>query len=232
MNLKQLSILATTLLLSSSLYGEEKKLDLGEVQSYALQKYRVDFTAQTEKSKQDIANEYAQNLLIHSKIAPLIAHDTDFKVASMILGLEVWAKKFMAYTNPTEEELKKLYIKEAPKIAPRYNLRNILTQDDTAAQKLLKKIETQKEGSKRLEKFKEIAKNESLDITTKANEGAIGYIDHNKLDKKIQEALKGKKLVISSVSQWKILARSLSISKGMRRHAMRPLRSQNYFCVI
>ena len=193
MNIKKLSFLTSTLLLASSLNAEDIKINLGEVQSYAIQKYRVDFNAQTDKSKQDILNEYIQATNISNAIENKIKDDVDIKVATKIVSVDIWANKFMASINPNDDELKKIYTKENPKVNSRYNLRNILLKDESTVDKLLKTLNNTKDKTKKLEKFKELAKSESIDLGTKNNEGAIGFIDANKLDKNIQELLKDKK---------------------------------------
>ena len=58
-NIKSLTSAAVGLLLVSSLYAEDVTLNIQEVASFTLQKHRVDFNAQTDKSKTDLAQEYA-----------------------------------------------------------------------------------------------------------------------------------------------------------------------------
>lgn len=193
MNLKPFSLLASTLLLVSTLSAEDVKINLAEVQSYAIQKYRVDFNAQTDKSKQDILNEYIQASNISNAIANSIKDDVDVKVATKIVSIDIWANKYMATINPNEEQLKKLYETQSPKVSARYNLRNILLKDSVTADKLLKTLSTIKDKSKKLDKFKELVKSDSIDLGTKNKEGVIGFIDANKLEKNIQESLKDKK---------------------------------------
>jgi hypothetical protein len=192
--LGKLSLLASSLLFTSNLLAENLTVNQVEVESYSLQKHRVNFQAQTDKSKQDIVNEYLQT----SKIAEYLSrgmmqHDVDLQVATKMMTIEIWAQKFMANVNPSEDEIKKLYETEKPKINSRYNLRNILVKDEASADKLLKTLSGIKDKTKKLDKFKEFVKSESLDITTKSKEGVIGFVDEAKLDKTMQELLKGKK---------------------------------------
>ena len=192
-NFKRLSLLTASLLLSSNLFGENLTVNQVEVESYALQKHRVNFQGQTDKSKQDIVNEYLQTSKIAEYLASgMMQNDVDLKVATKMMTIEIWAQKFMANVNPSDDEIKKLYELEKPKVNSRYNLRNILVKDESSADKLLKTLNTIKDKTKKLEKFKELAKSESLDITTKSKEGVIGFVDEGKLDKSMQELLKGK----------------------------------------
>jgi len=189
---KNFSLLAASLLLSSNLLADDITVNQAEVASYAIQKRRVDFNAQTDKSKADIIKEYSQSAKLANSALVDLKDDVDFKVATQIVALEIWAQKFMVTINPSDDELKKLYELEKPKINARVNLRNILLKDETTADKLLKTLSTIKDKTKKLEKFKELVKSDSLDITTKSKEGAIGFVDEGKLDKSIQELLKGK----------------------------------------
>ncbi|MDX9743287.1 MAG: peptidylprolyl isomerase [Arcobacteraceae bacterium] len=191
-NFSNLSLLAASLLLTSNLLAEDITVNQAEVASYAIQKHRVDFNAQTDKSKADIIKEYSQSAKLANSALVDLKDDVDFKVATQIVALEIWAQKFMVTINPSDDELKKLYATEKPKVNARVNLRNILLKDETTADKLLKTLNTIKDKTKKLEKFKELVKSESLDITTKSKEGAIGFVDEGKLDKSIQELLKGK----------------------------------------
>lgn len=192
MFIKKLSLVAASFLLASNLIANDMQVNIQEVASYAFQKYRVDFNAQTDKSKQDIVNEYAQTMQLSSLIADAIKDDIDIKVATKVLSIDIWAQKYMASINPSDDELKKIYAEQQPKTAPRYNLRNILTKDETTAEKLIKQITPNKDKAKQLAKFKELVKTESIDIATKTKDGQIGFVDSNKLDKGLQEALKDK----------------------------------------
>lgn len=164
-----------------------------ELVSFAAQKHRVDFNAQTQKSKMDIINDYANISKIYDAITPSIKDDVDIKVAMKMLSIDIWANKYMATINPSDEQLKKLYETQSPKVSARYNLRNILAKDNTSADKLLKTLNSIKNKVKKLDKFKELVKSDSIDIGTKNKEGVIGFIDANKLEKNIQESLKDKK---------------------------------------
>lgn len=194
MTFKNLSLIASSIIMVSiNLLGaEELKINLQEVVSYSAQKHRVDFQAQTEKSKSDILNEYSQAIKLADALSNAMKDDVDLKVAIKLATIEIWAQKFMANINPSDDGLKKIYEAQSPRIAARYNLRNILVKDDITADKLLKTLNSIKDKDKKLEKFKELVKTESIDLSTKANEGAIGFIDANKLDKNLQEILKNK----------------------------------------
>lgn len=193
MKLNHLSLLASILFLVSTLNADDTKVNLEEVKSYTIQKYKVNFNTQTDKSKQDISSEYLRVANISNAIANSIKDDVDIQVASKIVSIDIWANKYMATINPSDEQLKKLYETQSPKVSPRYNLRNILLKDATTADKLIKTLNSIKDKSKKLDKFKELVKSYSIDIATKNKDGVIGFIDTNKLDKKIQEKLKDKK---------------------------------------
>lgn len=194
MNIVKYSLFTASIVLGTTLLGDDFTLNQVEVEAYSLQKHRVNFQAQTDKSKQDIINEYLQTSKLADHLTKgMMQNDADLKVATKMLTIEIWAQKFMANINPSDEEIKKLYEKEKPKVPSRYNLRNILVKEEATADKLLKLLNNTKEKSKKLEKFKELVKSDSLDITTKSKGGAIGFVEENKLDKTIQTLLYGKK---------------------------------------
>lgn len=167
--------------------------DNQELVSFTAQKHRVDFNAQTQKSKSDITAEYTKISKIYDAITPSIKDDVDIKVAMKMLSIDIWANKYMVSINPSDDEIKKVYEAQSPKVSAKYNLRNILVSDEKEADKLLKAITSNKDKTKKLSQFKQFAKEHSIDLNTKNKEGQIGFVDSNKLDKLIQEALKDKK---------------------------------------
>ena len=192
LNMKNSLLLKVVIVASMTLSLNAKQtVDYAELQSFAVQKYKVDFKAQTDKSKQDILNEYVQTLKLNEALLSTMKDDSDLKVATAMARINIWSQKYMANINPSDKELKKLYKVEKPKVSARYRLRNILVKDEAQANKLLKQLAKLKKT--KLAKFKELAKNNSIDLNTKNNEGYIGFIDTNKLDKNIQATLKNKK---------------------------------------
>jgi parvulin-like peptidyl-prolyl isomerase len=166
-----------------------------ELKSYTEQKYRVEFSQQTQEAKENLTKEY----ITASKLSEAVAKtafkdDLDAKVAIKIVTSDIWAAKFAQTIQPSHEELQKLYVSQNPMVSPRYKLHNILVKDEAKADKILKVINEMKDKQKHLAYFKETAKNESLDFATRPKEGDIGWIDTAKLDKPIQEALKGKEV--------------------------------------
>lgn len=187
------AILLSALLIGNQMFGQEEKLDIKEVISYAAQKYKVDYNTQSDKIKQDMLEEYKNNLKLVSAIDKDVKNMVDLKTTTNILKVELWAKKYMIEHNPTEAELKKLYLEQKPKIETRYKLRHMLLKDEVIADKLLEQLNAEKNDEKKLSKFTELAKNESIDFTTKEKGGEIGFVDQRKLDVKVQDILKDKK---------------------------------------
>lgn len=186
------AILLSALLIGNQVFGQEK-MEIKEVISYAAQKYRVDYNTQSDKIKQDILEEYKNNLKLVSVIDKDVKNMLDLKISTNIIKVELWAKKYMQEHNPTEAELKKLYIEQKPKIETSYKLRHILLKDEVIADKFLEQLNAEKNDEKKLLKFTELAKNESIDFTTKEKGGEIGFVDQRKLDVKVQDILKDKK---------------------------------------
>ena len=127
MKITKLSLIAASVLLFSSLNAETAiNVNQAEIESYSLQKYRVNYNTQTEPAKISIANEYNQT----SKLADYLLkenmkNDSDLAVATKLVTLEIWAQKLMSKINPTNDEIKKVYDIEKPMINARYSLRNI-----------------------------------------------------------------------------------------------------------
>lgn len=190
----KVQILCLAGLLSVSVYAEDIKVNEAELISYAAQKHRVDFKAQTDKSKNDIANEFVQNAKLgDTLLSGSIKEDPDFRVASRQIAIDIWAQKFMLNAQISEETLQELYKKYNPKMAPSYKLRNILVKNESDADKLMKSLAGTKGKEKQLEKFKQLVQSDSEDFVSRNNAGDLGWVEVSKMDPSIQAALKDKK---------------------------------------
>ena len=179
--------------LASSLNAAQK-INSNELYSFTAQKYRVDFNAQTEKSKNDIINDYLQTIKLSDEILKSkFKNNVDFQVANRLLAINLWAQKVMSEATISEKTLKELYKKHSPKIEPRYKLRNILLKSETEANKIEKTLKKITNKNKRLEKFKQLVESSSEDFITRKNDGQFEWIDENKLTPTMRDALKGKK---------------------------------------
>ncbi len=186
-------ILTLSLCSSFTLATEQIKINMDEVASYATQKYRVNFDAQTEQGRAQLTNEYAQTSQVADALSTVMKDDIDLKVITKLFTVDIWAKKFMTTINPNDAELKKMYELQKPQSSSKYNLRNILVKEETSADKIMKQISQIKDITKQIIKFKELAKSDSIDPAAKTTEGEIGFIETNKLDKNMQSLLNGKK---------------------------------------
>jgi parvulin-like peptidyl-prolyl isomerase len=182
-----------SLLTSFAFSAEQIKVNMDEVASYAAQKYRVSLDAQPEQGRTQLVNEYFQTLQIANALSKSMQNDVDLKVITKLFTVDIWAKKFIAGINPTDEELKKIFELQKPQSSAKYNLRNILVKDEISADKIIKELSDIKEFSKELVKFKEFVKSDSIDPSSKSNEGEIGFIEANKLDQTMLTLLKDKK---------------------------------------
>jgi parvulin-like peptidyl-prolyl isomerase len=209
--MKFTKVALTLSLFSSFVLGTEQiKVNMDEVASYATQKYRVNLDAQTEQGRTQLVNEYFQTSQVADALSKSMQNDVDLKVITKLFTVDIWAKKFMTSINPTDEELKKMYEIQKPQSSSKYNLRNILVKDETSADKIIKQLGGLKDTAKKIGKFKEFVKSDSIDPSSKDNEGEIGFIETNKLDQNMQTLLKGKKagdIVKVDVPQigWQIL---------------------------
>lgn len=180
--------------LALSAHAEDVTINQAELQAFAVQKYRVDFNAQTDKSKADIANEYVQNTKLGDALLKgSVKEEIDFKVAQRQLAIEIWARKFMQNATVDDAAVKALYEKYQPKTAPAYKVRNILVKTESKADSIIKTLSTLKDSTKRIEKFKGLVKSESEDLVSRKNEGDAGWLDLNRFDPSIQAALKDTK---------------------------------------
>ncbi|MCI0500648.1 MAG: peptidyl-prolyl cis-trans isomerase [Epsilonproteobacteria bacterium] len=209
--MKFTKVLLTISLCSSFALGTEQiKINMDEVASYTVQKYRVNLDSQTEQGKTQLINEYTQTSQIADALSKTMKDDVDLKVVTKLFTVDIWAKKFMSTINPSDFELKNIFEVQKPQSSSKYNLRTILVKDESTADKLMKQISQIKDIAKQTEKFKELVKSESIDPSAKTTEGAIGFIETNKLDKNMQDLLNGKKagnIVKINIPQigWQIL---------------------------
>lgn len=184
-----IKILIMTIILGVELMSQNLE---NELKIFTAQKYRVDYISQTEQVKETIKKEYLDTKKLSSKIYNDVKNDISYKIALDNINITFWSQKFMTSLEVNEDELKKLYEKENPKTVDRFNLRNILVKDEKVANTLLSKLKKTDEDDL-IVNFTKLVKENSEDITTRSKEGKIGWIEINKLEKPLQEALKNKK---------------------------------------
>jgi parvulin-like peptidyl-prolyl isomerase len=184
------TVISISLMLS---LNAEETINSNELYSFTVQKYRVDFNAQTDKSKSDIMQDYLQTVKLSDAILKSDFKDNvDYQVANRLLSINLWAQKVMNDTTVSDETIQELFKKHSPKIEARYLIRNILLKNKDDA------IETEKallntNKTKRLEKFEQLVQSNSEDFITRKDLGKSGWIDESKLSPAIRDALKDKK---------------------------------------
>jgi parvulin-like peptidyl-prolyl isomerase len=184
------TVISISLMLS---LNAEETINSNELYSFTVQKYRVDFNAQTDKSKSDIMQDYLQTIKLSDAILKSDFKDNlDYQIANRLLSINLWAQKVMNDETVSDETLKELFKKHSPKIEARYLIRNILLKNKDDA------IETEKallntNKTKRLEKFEQLVQSNSEDFITRKDLGKSGWIDESKLSPAIRDALKDKK---------------------------------------
>jgi parvulin-like peptidyl-prolyl isomerase len=156
-----------------------------EITSFTAIKYKADFSKQDHKTQQAIVNEY-------SKLKKMAK--TDFEVAKNLLLIDIWSKKFIQSYNPSEDELKKLYIEQKPSVVAKYELRNILVSYEKNADMILDKLNQIQNPKEKKNSFIKYVKSVSNDNTSKNNDGLSPLVDENRLNPEIREALKDKKV--------------------------------------
>ena len=112
-----------------------------EITSFTAIKYKADFSKQDHKTQQAIVNEYSKLKKMAKTVeATSLKGDSDFEVAKNLLLIDIWSKKFIQSYNPSEDELKKLYIEQKPSVVAKYELRNILVSYEKNADMILDKL--------------------------------------------------------------------------------------------
>lgn len=165
-----------------------------EVASFTAIKYKADFTKQDRKTQQGIVNEYSRLKKIAKTLeATSLKGDSDFEVAKNLLLIDIWSKKFIQSYNPTEEELKKLYVEQKPSVVAKYELRNILVSYEKNADMILEKLNQIQNPKEKKESFIKYVKSVSNDNVSKNNQGLSPLVDINRLNPQIREALVDKK---------------------------------------
>jgi parvulin-like peptidyl-prolyl isomerase len=189
-NILKFSLLSC--LISNSLFAKDINIDEKELIFYTQYQHKVDFQAQTPKSKQELLAEYAKIVKLSSVVSDEMKNDMELNVALKMLTNEIWAKKYLANIHPSDEELKKLYKAEAPKTVNKFKLRNILISSQNT-DKIIDTINKLPKNENKLEKFIELVKKESLDKLTKDKDGLIGVLEENTLEPNIKKLLTNKK---------------------------------------
>lgn len=166
-----------------------------EITSFTAIKYKADFSKQDHKTQQAIVNEYSKLKKMAKTVeATSLKGDSDFEVAKNLLLIDIWSKKFIQSYNPSEDELKKLYIEQKPSVVAKYELRNILVSYEKNADMILDKLNQIQNPKEKKNSFIKYVKSVSNDNTSKNNDGLSPLVDENRLNHEIREALKDKKV--------------------------------------
>lgn len=169
-------------------------LNENEVKSYSLLKYKAEFDKQDSKTQLTITDEYYRV----KKMAKILQNqemkdDIDLEVAKNIATVDLWRDKFMKYYKPTEIELRELYKIEKPRVVSKYELRNILVSYEKNADRIISMLNKIENLEEKKNSFIKYVRSVSNDLASKQNDGLTELVDENKLNPKIQKALKNKK---------------------------------------
>lgn len=169
-------------------------VETNELVSFTAQKYKVDYNTQTAENKDKIKKEYDETQKLLNAISNDIKKDIDYKVAKTLLAINIWSQKYVQNIKISDDVLKELYIKEKPKNTESYNLYNILLNDKQKAEEMLILLQKITDKTARLNEFKKQVSLNSKDFISSKNEGNVGWIDFDKLDKNIKDKIKDKKV--------------------------------------
>ncbi|MGE4268621.1 MAG: peptidylprolyl isomerase [Deferribacterales bacterium] len=157
-------------------------------------KYKADYTEQPPEAKEEIYKEYSMVSAVAPKIlAEGLANDVDYKVAAETIAFEIWMKKYTDGLTISDEDLKKLYEARDINTSPAYSLHNILVKDEKTADAVIKSFAAVKDKKAFTAKFESTAKEKSQDFITREKGGNVGWVELNRLEKSLQEALNDKK---------------------------------------
>lgn len=161
-----------------------------ELNIYTAIKYNAQFSAQTQKGQQDIANEYQNmNSLSNVILQSDLKNDMELNIALKNIAITIWSNRFVQQVPVSDEEIKKLFSAQEIFIGTIYKLKNILVLEEKEADEILKTLKSFKEKNKIVETFETFVTTKSIDLQTKNNKGDIGWVDFDKLHKNIQDAL-------------------------------------------
>lgn len=165
-----------------------------ELKAYTNIKYRVDYDNLKEDKKKKITEEYEKlsNLSIKLQKKQL-KNDVDFKVLTNIQAVDLWAKNFLKEYKPTDKELEEIYKSNKFTVPEKYNIRNILVNDEKTADKIIKSLNIS-DKQKKLDKFILSVKEQSLDLQSRKKDGLSGWLPINKINPTILNAINGKKI--------------------------------------
>lgn len=186
-------ILVIAMLATASVSYAQMPTD-SELVIFAAQKYRVDYTAQSPKVKDNIKKEYMLFSILGPKIlAQGLQNDPEYKIAANTLAVDVWSKKFTDSLNVPDDVLRKLYAKHDLKTPPAYNMRNILVKNEQDADRIVNSLSLILDSQTQLSKFEETVKKLSIDPVTVNNGGKLGWIELGRMDQPMQSAVENKK---------------------------------------
>lgn len=181
-----------------------------EYKRFAAQAMRVDYDKSSIEIQAKIKEEYAQKIKLSETLVQRYQNDPEFTMIKENVALELWTKKVMGSVKPSEDELKKLYVQVGElKVAPQYKVRHIMLKEESVANDLL----TQLKGKTASEKemlFNEFVQKYSIDMTSKKDQGNIGWIDSGKLSPQAAEQMKSQEkgsvlMMRASQEIWEII---------------------------
>lgn len=152
-----------------------------ELKAFAMQRFHTDFDTQNAKSKEQISAQYLQNTKLSQKIQKgVMKDDPELKVATQLLTVELWAKRYLANTKVSEETLQNMFTKLNPVVNTQYKIQSLVLKDELTSEMLLKSLSDKKNIDKELDKFAQ-ENGQKVFIS--------GLVDSNKFDPSMQKLL-------------------------------------------
>jgi hypothetical protein len=173
----------------------KRQISKQEIQSFAFQKYKVDFTKLDKEKKQRIVNEYLYlSKLSRKLLAKGMKQDPDLNVAMKLLTVSTWERKAFRGMSVSEENLKKMYDKLKPTIADRYRMSNILVKTKEEATVIEAKLSKISDTLEKQMAFTKYVASDSLDERSKAKKGDLGWMDMKEVSQPMKAQFQDKKV--------------------------------------
>lgn len=180
----------TALLISSSLQAHAIAPD--EIKQFSAQALHIDFDQAPADVQQKITSEYTQRIKLAEILVVKLKNDPEYVRLSETLALDLWSKRIATTTNPTDEELKKVFSEAKDlNVAPSYKLRHIVVMKETLADSLMNQLKA-KTGEEQNQLFTTLAANNSMDQNTKQKGGSVGWVEAAALPQAVIAVLKDK----------------------------------------
>lgn len=184
---RSVSKLMPLLLLAGVTLGA-REVTSQELQMYAAEVYRVQYSDLKEEDQKKVQKEYQTKLDLGDAILDKMKTDPLFSAAIRFKAIDIWSRMVAEKADVSEKVLRDLFVKQPIKVPPLYKVRNILVQDDTAADQIVAEL-NKLQGDALQKRFVDLVAEKSIDKMTNSRQGDSGWMDLMAMPKPIAEKL-------------------------------------------